>query len=236
MNNITDLFNNIHEPKKIITLFQSSDGKSYFEAYDLDKKYRPINAHPFSLEECIQLANILKAEPEFNNAYLKPSGLLPENVLYLYPDDLGYVIWYTPPMVVHLHFIEDLNIGEGTAAVPGLIWKADKKELTIFALKQTGRPTLHSHLYKAPFFNIHQSGKVCMGSVNIDLGNKSSLEEFVQSWQEYFYSSNFSHLIAPTSPVRCNIIQLWKDLIGTKKPFPAKQLIKTSLTLKDIIQ
>lgn len=119
--------------------------------------------------------------------------------------------------------------------IPRLIFKATKNQLSVYALKETRRPTAKTKLYYAPFFNVYESGSVCMGTVGIKVAKAESLEEFIQLWETLFFNSYFSHLLDDYNPVKENIVSLWKDLIDTDKPFPNEQLKKNGKTLKNIL-
>lgn len=75
-----------------------------------------------------------------------------------------------------------------------------------------------------------------MGTVAVNIQPDCLLEEFMQLWQQYFFNSYFSHLMQEHNPVKGNIIQLWKNLVGSRKKFPQKALIKNGLTIKNLIQ
>lgn len=234
MIDITELFTEIYQPQKVLAIMQAGQQKVYIEAYDLDEDNRPINAHPMSFEDSAQLSDILKSSRQLNTNYLKPEGLLPKNVLYLHTDAPGFAIWHTAARKVRLRFIKDLGIPSGEAFIPPMIWKATKQELTVFAIP-TDRPLLSTPLCHAPFFNIHTDGQVCMGTVDVESNRSDSLEAFIKNWEGYFFDSYFSHLISKRSPVRSNIVQLWKKLITTGNKFPLAELIQTTLTIEDII-
>jgi PRTRC genetic system protein B len=129
-----------------------------------------------------------------------------------------------------------LDIPNGMAYVPPMIWYANKNSLSVFALASDRRPTEKTPLYFAPFFNSYEDGKVCMGSVNINIKNSASVEEFVSAWEDYFFNSYFSHLLGSDSPIKGNCVTLWKDLIQTGKPFPKELLKKNNKTLKNLLR
>ena len=237
MKDITSTFGTLYNPVKAFVLYekQAEEKSIYVESYDINAQGNPINAHPLSLKESTELANALDTSDELKRNFLKSSGLLPKNVLFINPDHDGYAVWYTPARRENLFFIEGLNIPNGKASLPALLWKASKTSLSIYALKDDVEINLDTELYKAPFFNIHEQGKVCMGTVKIDVKPDCLLEEFISQWERYFFNSYFSHLIASTSPVKGNIIQLWQSLVGTHKSFPVKSLISNKLTLKRIL-
>jgi hypothetical protein len=64
----------------------------------------------------------------------------------------------------------------------------------------------------------------------------SNMEDFTKTWEQYFFNSNFSHSISGNNSTKTNTTELWRSLAGKDEPFPQNELIKTSLTLKTIIQ
>lgn len=237
MKDITATFGTLYNPVKAFVVYQknNSDKSIYVEAYDMDKNGYLINAHPLSLKESTHLANALDTSDELKRNFLKPLGLLPKNVLYINPDHDGYAIWYTPPQRVDLFFVDALAIPNGKASVPPLLWKASKNNLWIYAIdtdKEVNEQTALSH---APFFNLYEDGRVCMGTVSVSIKLDCLLNEFIEQWEQYFFNSYFSHLIHGQSPVKRNIIHLWQSLVNSRKQFPIKALIKNGLTLKKIL-
>lgn len=237
MKDITTSFGALYLPLKAFVIFEkkSDDKAIYIESYDFDKNGFPINAHPLSLKESTALANALATSEMLKHSFLKPTGLLPKNLLYLNPEKDGYAIWYTEAQKVKLYFVESLGIPNGLASIPPLIWKASKKKLSVYAINSTTNINEQSQLLHAPFFNIYKNGEVCMGTVAVKIKLDCSLEEFITQWQNYFFNSYFSHLIMEKSPVKGNLIQLWQKLIKNQKDFPTKCLIKNGLTLKDLL-
>ena len=237
MKDITQKIGTLYNPVKAFVVYQknSAEKSIYVEAYDMDKNGCPINAHPLSLKESTQLASALDTSEELTRKFLKPSGLLPKNVLHLNPDHDGYAIWYTYAQKVSLFFVESLAIPNAEAFVPPLLWKASKNTLYIYAMVADKIINEQTALYHAPFFNLYNDGRVCMGTVKVDIKADCHLQDFMQSWEQYFFKSYFSHLIGNTSPVKGNIIQLWQKLVGSGKPFPIKSLIKNGLTLKKLL-
>lgn len=238
MKNITHLLKEIYLPQKALLIHESVSDKSsvFVEAYDIDEVGKPFNAHPLSVSEMSALADCLNASKDLSNNFLISKNIFPENVLYINPLRLGCAIWYTNPQKVQLYFKPETGAPCGMASVPGLIWKATKNELIIYAIKSTGRPNGNTPLCYAPFFNIYKNGQVCMGTVDIEISKNCCLEEFISQWESYFWNSYFSHLLDNHSPVKTNIVQLWREQINTNNPFPTEVLIKIGKTLKAIVQ
>lgn len=240
MENITDItndFGQLYLPIKALIFYEATQTYSagcYVEAFDIGEDGFPKNAKPLNIEESRALAKRLNASGTLRQAFLKPQGLLPEHLLYINPDEDGFALWRTPARKVRLYFKEGLGIPNGKANVPPLVWKASRNELHIYALDATtineSTPLCH-----APFFNVYDNGKVCMGNVEVDIAADCGLEDFMMSWEQYFFNSYFTHLLFRHS-IQGNIVQLWSGLIGSNKKFPLSALRKNNLTIKDIIR
>ena len=237
MNDITQDFGTLYHPKSALVFYETKGTETdmYVEHFDMDSNGTPVNAHPLTVKEAEILAKALQTNEERSRAFLKPKGILPTNILHVNPSDKGAVIWYTKAQQRQLYFVNGLGIPNGTAQVPPMLWVADKSSLAVFALATNRRPTEKTPLHYAPFFNIYEKGNVCMGTVSIDIKNSASVEEFIQAWEDYFFNSYFSHSLC-ADLTRANIINLWKDIINTDKPFPKEVLKKNSKILKNILR
>lgn len=153
MKDITDHFGTLYHPVSALVIYQTKDDDkdTYVEHFDMDKDGNPINAHPLSEREAKIFAKSLNTEKEKSKAFLKPESILPTHVLYINPTEKGSVIWYTKAKKVKLFFTESLEISNGIAHTPPMLWMASKQHLTVFALTSDKRPTEKTVLYHAPF-------------------------------------------------------------------------------------
>jgi len=240
MNTVNDIaknFGTLYYPKSALVFYETAGTETnmYVEHFDMDSNGMPINAHPLTVKEADVLAKALQTDEERKKAFLKPKGILPTNILHINPSaEKGTVLWYTRSKQRQMYFVDSLSISNGMAQVPPMLWLASKSSLTVFALANDRRPTEKTLLHYAPFFNIYEKGNVCMGTVSIDIKNSSSVEEFIQAWEHYFFNSYFSHSLCENL-MKKNIVSLWKDLIGTDKPFPKEALKKNNKTLKNLL-
>lgn len=161
---------------------------------------------------------------------------MPSNILQIYFGENGSAVWFTKAKMRKLFFAESLEIPNGYAEIPAMLWLADKKSFKVFALKGSRRPTENTPIFHSPFFNVYENGSVCMGTVNVEIKKSASIEEFTKNWEDYFFNSYFSHLMNGHNPVNRNCIQVWKDLVEGKKPFPNEVLIKTNKTIKNLLK
>ncbi|MDV3871493.1 PRTRC system protein B [Elizabethkingia anophelis] len=237
VNNITENFGTLYHPKSALVFYETKGSNTdvYVEHFDMDSNGNPINAHPLTVKEANVLAKSLQTDEEKSKAFLKPKGILPTNILHINPSEKGTVLWYTKAQQRQMYFVNGLGIPNGMAQVPPMLWFANKNSLAVFALTTNRRPTEKTPLHYAPFFNIYEDGKVCMGMVTINIKNSASVEEFIQAWESYFFNSYFSHLLGSHSPIKGNCVNVWKDLINTDKPFPKEVLKKNNKTLKNLL-
>lgn len=237
VNDITENFGTLYHPKSALVFYETKGANTdvYVEHFDMDKNGNPINAHPLTEREAKVLARALQTKKDKDKAFLKSNGILPTNILHINPSEKGTVLWYTKAQRRHLYFVNGLDIPNGMAYVPSMIWYANKNSLSVFALASDRRPTEKTPLYFTPFFNIYEDGKVCMGTVNVEIKNSASVEDFIKAWEDYFFNSYFSHLLGRNSPIKGNCVNLWKDLIQTGKPFPKEILKKNNKTLKNLL-
>ena len=239
MKNITQDFGTLYHPTTALVFYQNDERNkdTYVEYFDMDKNGNPINAHPLTEREAKELIKALtiNTQKEKNQDFLKPKGILPTHILHINPSENGSVLWFTKSMKRQLFFTENLGISNGIAEVPAMLWLANKRSLKIFALANIRRPTEKTELFYAPFFNVYENGNVCMGTVDVNIQNSTSLEEFTKKWENYFFNSYFSHLMNEHNPINGNCVSLWKSLINNDKPFPKEALKKANATLKNLL-
>ena len=240
MKDITHDFGTLYHPTTALVFYQNDDRnkETYVEHFDMDKNGNPINAHPLSEREAKILVKALtiNIQKEKSQDFLKPKGILPTHILHINPSENGSVLWFTKSMKRQLYFTENLEIPNGTAEVPAMLWLANKRSLKIFALSSNRRPTEKTELFYAPFFNVYEDGNVCMGTVDVHIQNSTSLKEFTKKWEDYFFNSYFSHLMNEHNPIKGNCVSLWKSLINTEKQFPKEALKQANRTLKNLLK
>ena len=240
MKNITQDFGTLYHPTTALVFYQNDERNkdTYVEYFDMNKNGNPVNAHPLTEREAKELLKALtiNTQKEKNQDFLKPKGILPTHILHINPSENGSVLWFTKSMKRQLYFTENLEISNGMAEVPAMLWLANKRSLKIFLLFSNRRPTEKTELFYAPFFNVYEDGNVCMGTVDVNIQNSTSLEEFTEKWENYFFNSYFSHLMNEHNPIKGNCVNLWKSLINTEKQFPKEALKQANRTLKNLLK
>lgn len=236
MKDITNDFGRFYHPMSALIFYQSKgrDKDSYVEFFDMDTNGNPVNAHPLTIKEANKLSKALRIKAEKQEPFLIPTNILTTNILYL-NSHAGKAIWHTKMQQRVMYFKSSLGIRNGKANVPPMLWVGDRYSLSVFALSNDRRPTEKTILYDAPFFNIYKNGEVCMGSVDVNIKRTTSLEEFTNTWEFYFFNSYFSHLMEDYNPVNGNCVTLWESLVNTEREFPMDILRPNKTTLKNLI-
>ena len=234
---LTDNFGTLYQPKCALVFYENENKNSetYVEYFDMDENGNPINAHPLSIRESQRLSKSLNIQNKKDTDFLKPKGIISSNILHINSSEIGKVVWFTKAQEKELFFVKNLNIPNGTAHIPPLLWVASKYSLKIFALKPDERPDENTPLFHAPFFNIYEDGRVCMGTVDVRVKCSESLEEFTENWEHYFFNSYFSHFLNNHNSIKGNGVNLWKKLIETKEIFPKDLLVAHNRTLKNLL-
>ncbi len=232
-----------YKPIQGIIIYQSghteqwSRGQYYLESHDirLDENGAPIllEGKPLRKSTLVSLAKALSSQ---TTDHLKCRDILPSNLLYVNQEPGNNIlIWYVPAKKHYLYFTEQLNIPNGEASVPTLIFVANENRLSIFATKTKGKPSLRTKLYKAPFHNVGDQGNICLGSGKRDKNRLQYFDEVMTSWEKVFWATEFSEIHG--KPAGKNINLLWKHLISSDDKFPNDVLLPSPfITLEDLLK
>ncbi|GGG86907.1 PRTRC system protein B [Edaphobacter dinghuensis] len=152
-----------------------------------------------------------------------PAEFLPEQVIGR-TDRL--LAWWTPRQIRPMFFGNVQGNLKGISGrnfpQPALVWLAVDGALRIRALKDNQRPSPESPLAVAPYWNLYESGEVCLGTMRAP---KVSTVASIAQWEESFYQSEFTHgNVGRVTRHPGGFEGLWKEL-ADKKKFPAASLI-----------
>lgn len=181
-------------------------------------------------QEKVQAVSELVAEKKQIRRYFK--GIIPSQVLNIHQTP-EVLIWKVKAASRTIHFDIE-GMGKGEVSCPNLIFRVKENcQLEVYATK-TYRVQQKTPLYRAPFPNI-EWGNVCIGSARRWIKEPTTYEEFMAQWEEIFFDSTFNtdndqHRAKVSLPI------LWNPLMNTNKSFPTSQLLKTNLTLNDLLR
>ena len=178
------------------------------------------------------LSGLIKAVASDNAQIDKTMyGRVPENVLYCDTRmQRETLVWWHGPEKRFVFFKKDLAIPNGQMMVPGLVYKVNNGNLSIWAFKGE-KP--EGELFRAPFMNTTQ--EVCLGNAKVEKPKERTYEQVIKYWEKMFWMSEFSHL-SGANPIEGNLSTLTKQLIATGEPFPEDVLKPIGKKLKDILR
>jgi PRTRC genetic system protein B len=220
--------------KKAILLY-SGRSKSYATVNDVfqaEDGSQQIGAGvAATIESVAELAELLVGN-------IKMGGFLPDTVLSVAPTS---VTWWCKPSVRQVWFhCEDEKVGKRSAKVPcpGLIFTVSESGWSVYAVMGDKRPTPETKMFRAPFFNVWRSGKICTGNVLLP---DSSTKESIKEWESAFFRSYFSHPNDNTSESKLvnhkkGAYSFWSDMLdGVHATFPQNVLVDMGMTVDEYL-
>ena len=161
--------------------------------------------------------------------------VLPESVLAK-GDRL--IVWWTPEQRRQM-FYENaegkaVDLNGGVFPQPPLVWKVENGELSIRALVRNKRPQAATALAVAPFWNLSDDGRVCVGTMRRP---DSATVASIPAWEGGFYESAFTHAnVGRLTRHQGGFEGLWESLKGKRRRFPAETLIQLPETLEQFVR
>ena len=193
-----------------------------------DGSYQLTQAAPLSREKVQAVTQVVADSGRCARRF---KNLIPANLLSIHycPEVL---VWHVKAARRTIKFSLK-GLRPGAVNCPDLIFKVVENETLMVYATQSGRLEGKTCLYRAPFPNI-SNGQVCLGSAREWIKEPTTYEGLMNQWEEIFFDSVFNSDSAH-SRAKTPLGQLWKPLLDTEKRFPIKQLIQTTLTLKDLL-
>lgn len=228
MNRITETLTNSLQPVMAVIIYQNGN-QIYIERRDIEKGRMQAGV-PLT-EKC--LAGISEVISSTSSKMIH--GSVPSFMLFAdsRPGVEKYV-WFRKPEKRMMFFSEKLGIPSGEIKLPGLIYMAKGKNLSVFAVKSKRKPGPSTRLFRAPFFNVDNSAGVCFGNAKIKDPEKLTFYSVVKYWEDKFWLSEFDHLLGE-NPIKGNLATITKQCIQTGSEFPLNELKPIKLKLKDLL-
>jgi PRTRC genetic system protein B len=221
------LYSNIDLNERVSGNKHIDDESVYFE-YAPIVEGQPGPLTPLSDEVSGVLARALGV-----NAVSKVGGFLIPNVLFSAFNGIKPVVaWYTEPQKRRLLTSTSISAKPLNVHTPWLLWIYKDYTVYIFATKE--KPTRYSKLHHAPFHNIYNDGRVCMGSGSkLVSGDMHSFEEIISKAELAFFGTIFNH--QHNDGIKGNLVTLLKKLDGKNLPFPNKVLKPANKKLSELL-
>ncbi len=237
MNNRTEILLSKYAPKLAVILYKNNDKLSYYlESHNINPAGQILEGKPLQQDTLQEMMDVFFDERQIQ---AKIKGIIPENLLSFELTNSGNytMIWYRPEEIRVLHFAPDLKLKTGEMWIPAMVYMANKNSLDVYALKSNSRPSEKTLLYRAPFFNVSDSGDVCLGNANIKKPTENTYSALQKYWEDLFWLSEFTH-INGNNPTKSKVSEVYKKLLASKKQLKwsdINELIATKQTLKSIL-
>jgi PRTRC genetic system protein B len=160
--------------------------------------------------------------------------VLPEHIL---AKSDRMIVWWTPCCRRQMFY----QNSEGKAAelngrffpLPPLVWRVDGGDLKIRALMDNKRPGGATKLAVAPFWNLSEDGRVCIGTMRHP---DAASVKGIPDWERGFYGSAFTHAnVGRLTRHAGGFEGLWSNL-DKRKLFPVETLIQLPQTLGQFVR
>lgn len=170
-------------------------------------------------------------------------GDVPESLLYFgkLPGGKYKMIWYRPACKQMVFFTKGTGLKSGKCMVPATVFVAESGKLNVYCTAANDRPSAVTKIMMAPYYNVSDSGNMCLGSANVPIPRKKTFTAIIDYWEAMFWQSEFSHESGSNEKVTGGKLpSVWKSqLANPNRPFDTDLLKphkrgKKILTFKDL--
>jgi PRTRC genetic system protein B len=149
------------------------------------------------------------------------------------------VAWFEPAAIRPLYFAPRVHNDDAVRPFdncaipqPPLLFVAKNHQLYVYALADNTRPTHNSTLYYAPYFNIFDDQRVCIGSMTIP---KHVDPANTASWSDAFFRSEFTHLTGSKRWLHPGTYAEMLTDLRTREHFPSEWLKPLATTVGEAL-
>lgn len=194
----------------------------HYDCKDMEEHNQLPAATPLSVDTANIIFKHLQLSKGGNISF---KGMMPKTLLFCDPNTQK-LVWKVNARKQQL-FFDNPQFKDDCYPIPTLIFSLVETTLYVFSVK-TNNPTQNTQLYYAPFLNVWNDGKICMGTATIDKSNVNYFEDLMDICEYQFFNSKFTHT-NHDNITKQNIIELYKE-IKQKKAFPKEVLLKANNT------
>lgn len=216
---------------KAILVYKAGNGHAFATVHEVGKVGRKatiLAGKAMSAQAALGLA--LDLSKSANRG-----GFVPKELLFQDGDTL---CWWVPPARRHVAFkAKELGAPERGEVVsnPGLVFMVTgHRQWYVWAVKGGERPAEETPLFLAPYFNVSETGLICVGNVSLPDGTTA---ERIAAWNDAFFNSFFTHSnTRKLLMYRGGAYAFWRDMLdGKHHVFPERVLQPLGKTLKGVL-
>jgi PRTRC genetic system protein B len=238
-NSRTTLLLSTYKPQLALMVYKADIEEYYLESHNVNEQGQIMEGKPL-LQETLQSIVDVFFDERKNMVNVK--GLLPSNLLFfdVLPGGNYKMIWHRPAEIRVMHFAQQLKLPTNKTWVPAMIYKVDRRQLSVYALRSNNRPTEKTKMFRAPFHNVGEQGSVCLGNAKVKKPAVNTYTALQQYWEDLFWLSEFTHFNGSDKPVKTDLNKVWKRLLVSKTKLKWSDLDELvpceNMTLKTILK
>lgn len=227
-----------YSPKQALIIYSTNpaqvgetEAKYYIEISDImqDANRAFIGAGKPVTKESLQMLMDVVAESE-KQTFFSVADIVPTNLLIIdQRAGRNVIAWWQPAKRQTLMM---KNKPSFTVWVPPLVFIVKNHRLAVAALNKSKRPSVLSRLFHAPFFNVYNDMKVCLGNVKPPK-TSGDIRELIAEWEKAFWNSEFTDTVTGAYK-KTDLHRWWRKKRRGK--FNLKKLKQSSTNLKAICE
>jgi PRTRC genetic system protein B len=221
-----------------VLVYGDNKGSAYATVHGIEGQGKAVRldaGRPATRAACAHLARALGEAATL-------SGFTPPTLLYLGAQTIA---WWCAPCRERVFFAapddpERPGVGRRSAVVPhpGLVFGITASDWYVTAVRGSARPCPDTKLFRAPYFNVYKSGRICEGNVRLP---ERMAADMIAGYERAFFNSNFTHPNDPRGLIKKHkggAIGFWTDMLNGRYPhaFPERVLSPMSCTLAGFIK
>lgn len=210
---------------------QGPEAKYYIEVSDImsDSGRAYIGAGKPVTKETLQTMMDVVAESD-KQTFFSITDIVPTNLLII-DQRAGrkVVAWWKPAQRQTL-----LMKGKNalTCWVPPMVFIVRNNRMAVAALNKNKRPTINARLFHAPFFNVYNDMKVCLGNVKAPK-TSGDIRELIEAWEKAFWKSEFTDSVTGAYN-KSDLARWWRK--KRRGRFNLKKLKMSNINLRSLCE
>lgn len=231
-----DLINYI--PKQAMVIYStnprqgsSENVKYYIEISDImmDAQRSFLSAGKPVTKQSLQMLMDVVAETD-KQTFHSVSDITPANLLVIDQRAGRHILaWWRP---AQRKTIMMQKRASHTLWVPPMVFIVKNQGLSVAAMNKSKRPGITTRLHHAPFFNVYNDMKVCLGTVKPP-NTDGDIHQLIAEWEKAFWNSEFTETVSGAYK-KTDLASWWRK--KRRGRFNLKKLKISTINLRQLCQ
>lgn len=215
MNERTKILKGSYKAKQAIIIYEGDQREYYLESHTINEAGNILAGKPLQQETINEMVDVFFDE---RKASAEVKGLIPANLLSfsVLPGGNYKMVWYRPEEIRVVQHVKALKIPTNNCWVPATLYAVERNQLDVFALNSNNRPEEKTQIYLPPFFNVSNTGDVCLGDANVKKPTEKTYINLMKYWEDLFWLSEFTHENGDKKIKSNDLATVWRKLMASK--------------------